>query len=356
MKSKLIILLVTIFLSSTLFASTPEPILITRPEITGLVQPRYEYSRRNERENLSSFYMRRVRLDIRGSVYNKQTTYRIMPELSRSASLVDGWINHSFHPMLQVRMGQFTVPFQWHRYISTAGQHFSERGMASEQFGFPSGRDIGVMMHGKNTQNTFSYGVGFFDGSGINTKFSNSRGNLISARLTKSLMGTLPASESDFQYSSKLNWSIGAGLQAANLNETRDWDLGRSAELNRRADWSTATVDTRFAISGWSLVATGYYRVVDPTAEDVKSYKGEAQKLSAGKIIIPNRLELVARASRMKLDRDDGDTRKNEWGVGFNIFHQGLDWKTRINYFRQTFEAQTERGVDSIVVQHDLYF
>ncbi len=80
-----------------------------RLNIGGWIQPRFEFQRRSDAENKSSFYMRRVRLDLRGHVFTDRLTFRIMPELARTANLRDGWINYAFRPWAQVRFGQFTA-------------------------------------------------------------------------------------------------------------------------------------------------------------------------------------------------------------------------------------------------------
>jgi phosphate-selective porin OprO and OprP len=297
--------------------------------IGGWLQPRYEYTVRDGAENLSSFYMRRVRLDVRGQVFGPELTYRVMPEMARTAALRDAWLNYAFSPATQVRIGQFSVPFQWHRHIGAGRQHFAERGVPSETFGFPNGRDIGVMLHGQNAAATVAYGLGVFDGSGRNTERSNSDGHMASARVTWALMGPLPREEADLAHRDAPALSVGLGIQGANKNEARAWDL---AGINRRADFLAGTADVSLRWMGFSLAADAYLRRVTPDHPAVDPYDGHGFMVTGGYFVLPRRLEVVARYSALRLDADAPETRHRELGTGVNIYHRGHDVKTRIQY------------------------
>lgn len=298
--------------------------------IAAWVQPRAEVLTREDDEDLSSFFLRRVRVDLQGWVFTEKLTFRVMPELRRSAVLQDAWIEYAFSPQARLRFGQHTVPFQWHRFISPRRQHFAERGLASETFGFPSGRDIGLMFHGRNEDHTVSYAVGVYDGAGINVGRSDSAGNMVSGRVAWALLGEVPRDETDFRRSPRPGLALGLGLQGATRSEIRAWDLGRSPVGDRRADWATGTADVSFRGWGYSVAADVYHRRVSPRDGAVASYEGRGFMVTAGATLVPDKVDLVARYGELKLDRDDPSTREEEWGVGVNLYHRGHDWKTRI--------------------------
>jgi phosphate-selective porin len=317
-------------------------------EFSGWVQPRYEYTMRDNAENLSSFYLRRVRLDVRGHVYRPDLTYRVMPELARTANLRDAWLNYAFSPEAEVRIGQFSVPFQWHRYVSPRRQHFAERGVPAESFGFPTGRDIGIMLHGLNPAQTLAYGAGVFDGSGRNTQLSNSDGHMVSARMTWAARGPLPREESDLARRAEPGLALGVGIQAASKNEARAWDLGRSPAANRRADYAAGTVDVSLRWMGFSVATDGYLRSVRPDDPAVGSYNGWGYMATGGYFVLPGRLEVVARYSELRLDSDAPETRERELAVGMNIYHVGHDVKTRIQYFTDHGHEPAAFGRDGV--------
>jgi phosphate-selective porin OprO and OprP len=324
-----------------------------RLNIGGWIQPRYEFRQHSDDEDTSSFYLRRVRLDLQGYIFTEALTFRIMPELARTANLRDAWINYAFHPSAQVRFGQFTVPFQWHRAVSPRRQHFAERGVPSETLGWPVGRDAGVMLHGTGPERRWNYGVGLFDGAGRNVQFSNSDGHMASGRVAYALLGQIPREESDYAFSEELALAVGAGLQGAWRNEVRAWDLGRSAIGNDRADFLASTFDSRFSWRGFSLAGDVYYRRVDPDDPAVSSYNGRGYMLSSGYFVVPKQHEVVARYSQLRLDRSDRDTREREWGLGWNIYHGGHDWKTRFNLLRHTASDQRRT---TFLIEHHLQF
>lgn len=325
-----------------------------RLDIGGWVQPRYEYTTSTgDDEDSSSFFMRRVRVDIRGHVFTPALTFRIMPEFARTANLRDAWINYEFDRELQARFGQYTVPFQWHRFVGPRRQHFAERSNVSETFGFFQGRDIGLGLHGINQAQTFAYGVGLFDGAGRNNERSNSSGNMASGRVGFALLGVIPREESDLAWSEEPKLAIGAGLQGATRNEIRDWDLDRSPSDNHRADWASATGDVRFAFKGFSVAGEGFVRRVSPKDSLVDSYTGAGWGLTGGYFIIPKQFEFVGRYNRLRLDNDDSDTQETEWGLGMNVYHQGHDWKTRFNFLSHTTDEFREQRV---LLEHHLQF
>ncbi len=300
-------------------------------KVNGRLQPRYEYRSSESAEDTSSFYLRRLRLDFKGHVFDPRLTFRVMPEFSRTANLRDGWINYAFGGSFNLRAGQMTVPFQRQREISGFRQHFTERGEPSETFGVPGGYDIGVMLHGTDSERRWRYAVGIFDGSGRNTKESNSSGNLISGRVSRAITGFLAADESDLARSDPPQVTVGGGLQGATKNELRDWSLGRSDE--GEADFLAATADIHLAGKGFSAAFDYYLRRVFPEATG--AYTGDGFLVTAGYIFPGGRFEPVLRYSDLYLDRNDASTREKELGAGLNIYHRGNNFKTRFNYFRQ---------------------
>lgn len=314
-----------------------------RLNIGGRIQARYEHRRHSGREDTSSFFLRRVRVDFRGHLHDPKLTFQIMPELTGSPNLRDAWIDYQFSRSLQIRVGQFVVPFHWSRYISGNRQLLLERGLPSEAFGFPTGYDMGVGLHGHNDDNSFSYGIGLFDGAGRNVGESNSSGHMASGRVTWALSGILPREEPDLAGSEELQLTLGAGLQAANRNEVRAWDLGRSAQGNRQADWATATTDFSLRWRGLSLVTDAYLRGVSPDDMTVASYAGWAYTIRGGYFIVPGKFEIIGRYSELMLDRRDNATRETEWDIGLNLYHHGHGWKTQINYSNQIVDDGTDR-------------
>lgn len=300
-------------------------------EIGGYLQSRYEYTMRPDAEDLSSFYILRARLEVRGEVI-PGLTFFIMPDLARSASLRDAWVDLRLADQLSIRAGQFTVPFHFYRYVTQRAHHFADRGEPSEQFGFPDGRDIGIMVHGLNEARTLHYQVGVFDGAGRNVQRSNSAGHLMSARVSAAALGTVPREESDLARSEGPGLAFGAGIQGATRNQVRAWDLDRSPIGESRGDWFTGTADVNFQFGGFSLTADGFFRRVNPDDPTVDMYEGGGYTISTGIFLVP-RLEVVGRYSDLKLDFDSAATREREIAAGLNLYIRDHGIKARLQYF-----------------------
>jgi len=323
--------------------------------ITGLIQARYEYRSipNSTTPDASSFRMRRVRLYFDGHALTKQLTYRIVSEHATTSNLRAAYIEYAFDPALRLRAGQFPIPFQWHRDVSSSAQHFAERSESGQEFSANGGEDIGVMLHGRLLENRFKYFAGVFGGGGRNISTTGNTGHLLSARVAYAVLGDLPREEGDLADSQSLQWAIGAGVQGAWKNDRIAWDLGRSAANEGRGDFATGTVDTRLAIHGVSLTGEGYYRSVSPAAADVATYDGWAYMVSAGWFVVAKQVELVARFAEYQLDSDDTTTRREATSVGVNLYHFERNLMTKINYVSDRFGGQRR---NTILVELQLRF
>jgi hypothetical protein len=238
--------------------------------------------------------------------------------------------------------------------VSPRRQHFNERGLASETFGFPGGRDLGVMAFGGDTGGRLGWWVGVFDGAGLNVVRSTSSGHVASGRVGYAPLGTLPREEGDIQRSAAPNVALGLGAQGATRNEIRSWDLGRSPAANGRADWLTGTGDVSIRWQGASLAADGYLRRVWPDDLAVDPYTGAGFMVSGGYTLITGRLDVVGRWSEVRLDREDPWTERREWGLGLNLYLVGHDAKTRIQLLsdRARRPDGPARGLMFFIEQH----
>jgi phosphate-selective porin OprO/OprP len=90
---------------------------------------------------------------------------------NETQNLVDAFADYQFNPLLSVRMGQFKVPFSYEWQINDSKFPFAERSIG---YSLQPGRDIGLMIGGQLLKKTVSYGIGMFNGDGID---GSSRGN-----------------------------------------------------------------------------------------------------------------------------------------------------------------------------------
>ncbi len=332
--------------------------------IAAWMQPRYDYFEPDGGDAISRFSIRRVLLDIRGHAFSEKFTYRITPEFSdldlnfaRNVYPILLHINYAFSPEAQIMFGQIAVPFHWHFYVPLPGLYFYERSLASADFGTFGGWDKGVMFHG-NTQlgeQPFSYAFAVIDGEGFNRRKTTNTGHTFSAQAVYAALGSFPVGESDFRRSEEPQLTIGVGLQYGMESEARDWTLGRSP--NNRVDFFTGTVFSRFAYKGLSLIGEGYYRQVMPEAGAVDDFNGNAYTVAGGYMVIPERIEVIARYTGLNYVTDLDDADASELGVGFNLFFNGHNAQLRVQYQKIEHSAMAPgSSFDQFVIEAQVYF
>ncbi|MDR1898119.1 MAG: OprO/OprP family phosphate-selective porin [Prevotellaceae bacterium] len=159
-----------------------ENILSKLPKIYGIVNLRYQYS--DASEGLNSFDIRRARVGVRGSV-SASLDYRIYTEFAKTPKLLDAFITWKMKENLNLKAGQFKLPFSLENAYSSQGLEMVENSMVilglcayEDVSGISSiGRDMGINLFGgflrQTNHNLFEYSIGLFNGNGINTSDNN---------------------------------------------------------------------------------------------------------------------------------------------------------------------------------------
>jgi hypothetical protein len=105
--------------------------------------------------------MRRLRFGFRGSVASPNLTYRLQMSFApRSPELMDIYINYAYRPYLQLKYGQFKVPFTRYRMQSFQRLAFADWSIVTRYFG--AERQIGLLFHNgytKPEQLTYVLGI-----------------------------------------------------------------------------------------------------------------------------------------------------------------------------------------------------
>lgn len=92
------------------------------------------------------FVLRRVRPIFEGTVH-RDFQFRIQSDFAGSAATIrDAYINYTYNPGLQLRLGKFKTPVGLSQIQSDSAGYFNERAMVS---GLLPSRDLGVQLHGE---------------------------------------------------------------------------------------------------------------------------------------------------------------------------------------------------------------
>ncbi|MEO7108814.1 MAG: porin [Polyangiaceae bacterium] len=87
----------------------------------------------------------------------------------------DAFVNYVAHPLLNLQVGQFLLPFSFENRMSDNTTPFMERNIVVRNIGAPNLRDIGAMVWGEPQNRLFYYSVGVFNGDGPNRLNADSR-------------------------------------------------------------------------------------------------------------------------------------------------------------------------------------
>ncbi len=305
-------------------------------QVRGIFQGHYEYETTGGQPDHNSFFLRLLRVDAQGHAFTEDLTFRLMPELARQASLLDGWVSYRFTDGFQLRGGQFNIPFNWERHSPPTRHQFGDRTVANNEFQWPTGRDLGLMAHG-DPADQIRYGVGIFSGQGINARRSDSEGLMASGRLVYTPVGEYATSEVPVEAADDFNLSIGAGALYALRNGARDWADWDPVGA-QRADVVNTTADVGIRWSRLSTHLTGFYRHVTPDApegadelpadaqpETLERFDGFGFGANTAVLIIPERLTGIVRYSEAQPNRETDLGRQRELLGGVHLFHRGLD-------------------------------
>jgi phosphate-selective porin OprO/OprP len=141
--------------------------------VTGRVQADYRsFSQNSTNANsANTFDVRRAYLGVQGKFYN-DWTFDVTADFAQSTSpqLDVGWLNYGRFQGLQVRAGQFKMPFSLEELTSSRFIDFQERSLVNA---LVPAKERGAMLHGTPAKGLF-YGAALSNGAGKNANEGNS--------------------------------------------------------------------------------------------------------------------------------------------------------------------------------------
>ncbi len=113
----------------------------------------------------NKFDIRRARLLLTGDLY-RRFFYKFQYQFQGAGSrrLLDAYVDTRVLPFISFRVGQFKEPFSLEQYTSDRNIPFAERSMG---FFLTPWRDVGLMAHASFWKDRIYYGVGIFNGDGL---------------------------------------------------------------------------------------------------------------------------------------------------------------------------------------------
>ncbi len=197
---------------------------------------------------LDGFLLQRARLNVRGQVTRYFNAFFEVELAGGTASLQDAYVESKPLQALQVRIGQFLVPFLQTYQFNEVNTSFLDREIYVPQtqlrhpLRFLQPRDIGGMISGTvgnlspaSTRPVFEYGVGVFNGQGSNNPIHENTAFLYAARLQLHVLGYPEGRiyESDFARNTTPRVSVALGGMM-NCDDESNWDRGFTTDAELR--------------------------------------------------------------------------------------------------------------------------
>lgn len=276
---------------------------------------------------VNSFQTRRGRLLFSGNALVENLSYMFHFEFvggrTNNASeglaftgpnLLDGYINYAWRPGLQIKAGQFKVPYNLEELVSDNKSHVIDRAITNDVFSFF--RDLGLAVHGRPWGKVFEYSL--YAMNDANNRNVSNRNNdmLFGGRFVWNVLGDAGYTTGDPDRSEKPQLMLGT---AANYNR---------AAVAAGADQAiiSLTGDALFRYLGFSGLAAAYFLRNQTATTNTFGFIGQT-----GYFILPHRLEAVARFSGV-VPTAAGVVNGYEAGGGLSYYFMGHKLKLSTDY------------------------
>ncbi len=326
-------------------------------KMTGRIQMRYGYTDHDNKsgeEDDSSFRLRRARLKWDGYAY-KHFKYKIELALksqgtkstssadedkAKAVELIDWWAEYKKYPFAKIRFGQWKVPFNRQRVVSSSKLQMIDR--ASSQDEFTMDRQVGAMVSGNLFGKKLEYYAGIFNGNGRNESKNGNNEHLYILRGSYNIFGDfgkgIGEQISDLAWSETPKAHISGAIAFDNAaDESITLDGGKVAMSD--VDRTSVVGEYGFKYKGFSTSAEAYWRKYDNIGG--KSVIDKGFFVQGGYFITPKHLEVTARYSLIDFDNRREKDAVRETALGVNYFFKGQGKKLQFNFIRIDNEYPT---------------
>ncbi|MFH0766279.1 MAG: porin [Calditrichota bacterium] len=358
--------------SAKTFKTANGPFVITAPDNSGSLRLRFcgqliaqyynrDFGEGNDRKDSTTVLVRRVRFTLDGRVKDPNISYLLHLSLAPgSLELIDLYLNWASTQDLQLRFGQWKVPFTRYRIQSSQRLTFVDWSIETKYFG--AERQLGLALHNDYEKpGKFGYAVGLFTGEngrashgigipivyGITpVSLSNLSGPAYSAKVHPELAlhlsynqgGILVDSDSDLE-GGPLRWSLAFSL-------ARDFYAGRKEDFSLRI--APEALVKYNHLSSSLIYYSGWFKPIDESSEKFAMQGGQWQ----GAWRLSERWEAAARYAVVDFSDDllqDSQYRtsqEQEWTIGGTYYIAGHNLKIQT-------EASLLRHVKTTEIRDD---
>jgi phosphate-selective porin OprO and OprP len=254
-----------------------------------------------QESGVDSAAVRRARFSLAGEII-KNLKAKFTIDVVRSPVLIDAQLDATFSEALNLRFGQFLVPFGVESSVSTADLDTINRSQPVDKLA-PGrdigtlGRDVGLALTGKYS--LFDYTVGVFNGTGANKADTNDK---------KDFAGRLGIRPLEFL-------SVGASLYKGSYNTA----VGAPSTRRDRTGIDAALIVGDVSVKGEFIWAV----------DDRIDKRGWF--VQGGLFVLPKTIQVLAKFDAFDKDASAANDRTNLYTLGLNWFFADRT-KIQVNY------------------------
>lgn len=281
--------------------------------------------------------------------------------LTRSP-LLDAILDFQFLREMFVRVGQFVLPFNRSRVISSSSMQLVDRSLANAEFNLD--RDVGIDIRSLDFAGLgwLRYYAGVYTNEGRDSLFSADLGLLYLARLEILPLGLFDDyTEGDLARSSSPHLSIGASYAFSDRAHLDRITLGSQVGDGGTFSYHSAEVDMLFTYSGFSFMSEFMWRDGWHVAGTGMGMAGNTVRrgvgwyAQAGFLVPDTDFEIAARygftvpIQSSGFGTGSGTAERSEVGIGLNYYFHRHAYKLQLDAFRLWDDVD---GSDGAAFQH----
>ncbi len=303
-----------------------------------------------------SFRIRRAKTALEGWFWKKELTFEVQlswagPEAGASTltPLEDARLtwDASKKGSFKVSIGQFKVPLGRQEMTSSGKLQFADRSLLNAEF--TRGRDVGIQVHGRVSNNKVEYFAGVFNGNSASRTTNDNTKLQYNARVSFEPLGKVAYSESAFEAWDKPLFAVAVQFESN--------DLSGATNLT---DLNTTIFggDLVYKYKGFSLFAEYFNRNRKPEAlsgtssnssgaatRSSGSFHSNGYNVQAGCFLKKDKIEIAARfAGYDPSDRTPSNNRRETGGVlNYFILKHALKVVADFRALRDDLVKQTDK-------------
>ena len=323
----------------------------------------------NEEGVSHGFQLRRARLMFKGNVFVEHNSYKfelavspkdmgLKPEGTISKSpLLDWYFHFSQIRDLNLRMGQYKVPYSRQRVVSSGNLQMVDRSLANGEFNLD--RDVGMDIRSKDLfgLDMFRYYAGIYMGEGHSSYSEGDLGMMYLARFEMLPMGLYKDyMESDLNRTTTPKMSIGAGFAYVDEAKRDEGIVGSIPSDGGTTDTLNFNADVGFKYSGLSFEGAYFWRegTRNPGDESPveEARNGTGFYAQGGYLFAHSNVEVSTRYGQiLPADGETSLTAENEAGIGFSNYVGEHSLKLQGDLFREWGPDEFSEGENEFRLQ-----